>query len=97
MTKTCEYNRPDCKCVSVPDHTDTPVRVESKLKRVMVIVSLALLGWMIGAMALVGIVFTYDRVMNPSEDSGDLLLNCYVYGDGDCGPNGPWHGFVNLF
>lgn len=27
----------------------------------------------------------------------DPWANCYVYGDGDCRPNGPWHGFVNLF
>lgn len=70
---------------------------ESRVKRVATVVSLALLGWLIGALALVGGLTVYDRVANPSEDSGDLLMNCYIYGDGDCGPDGPWHGFINLF
>jgi hypothetical protein len=69
---------------------------ESKAKRVVTVASLAQLGWLIGALALVGGLTVYDRVINPSEDSGNLLLNCYAYGDGDCGPNAPWHGFINI-
>ena len=26
----------------------------------------------------------------------DMLANCHVYGDGNCGPNTPWHGFVSF-
>lgn len=70
---------------------------ESRVKRIVTVVSLALLGWLIGALALIGGLTVYDRVANPSEDSGDRLMNCYIYGDGNCGPAAPWHGFTNLF
>lgn len=56
--------------------------------------------WLTGAALLLGVavggVVAYDVVVNPSEDSGDLLLNCHVYGDGQCGRNAPWHGFINI-
>jgi hypothetical protein len=25
---------------------------------------------------------------------GDLFGNCHVYGNGQCGPSAPWHGFT---
>lgn len=56
--------------------------------------------WLSGvAMAvgiLAGLTVAYDVTVNPQEDSSDVMLNCYVYGDGECGPNAPWHGFINL-
>lgn len=56
--------------------------------------------WLIGAVTAVvlfcGFVVAYDASMNPQEDSTDILLNCHVYGDGDCGPNAPLHGFINV-
>jgi len=67
------------------------------IKRVLVVMSLCLLSWTILTLALIGGVFVYDRTANPAEDSGDYLLNCYVYGDGNCGSSAPWHGFINLF
>lgn len=66
-------------------------------KRFGVLAGLILGTWMIVSLALVGGLFVYDRVANPTEDSGDLLLNCHIYGDGECGPAQPWHGFINLF
>ena len=30
-----------------------------------------------------------------TREEDDAFANCYVYGDGDCGPKAPWHGFVN--
>jgi hypothetical protein len=27
-------------------------------------------------------------------EEGDSLANCHVYGNEDCGPGAPWHGFV---
>jgi hypothetical protein len=68
-----------------------------KAKRIAVVTGLAVGTWIITLLALTGALFVYDRVADPSEDSGNILLNCYVYGDGDCGPNAPWHGFINLF
>jgi hypothetical protein len=92
MTSTCLYDLPDCECglVAIAKH-------KGKVKRVVTVTLLALVAWSIMAMALIGGLVTYDRVANPQEDSGDLLLNCYIYGDGDCGPNAPFHGFVNIF
>jgi len=42
-----------------------------------------------------GIGASVALVASAQED--DPWANCWVYGDHDCGPNGPWHGFVNLF
>lgn len=28
-------------------------------------------------------------------EEDDTFANCHVYGDRNCGPNTPWHGFVN--
>lgn len=67
------------------------------VKRVAVVTGLVLGTWLIVTLAVIGSLFVYDRVMNPSEDSGDYALNCYIYGDGTCGPDAPWHGFINLF
>ena len=56
--------------------------------------------WLSGvALALgviAGLTVAYDVIADPQEDSGNVLLNCYAYGDGKCGPNAPWHGFINL-
>ena len=91
MTETvCPLGVVWCNCESVVP-VSPPKR--SKVREGLVIALLAVMSWF----ALFGALVTYDRVMNPSEDSGDILLNCYVYGDGDCGPDGPWHGFINLF
>lgn len=67
------------------------------IKAVASYIGLWLIGALVMAFALVGAVVVYDRVVDPTEDSGNYLLNCHVYGDGECGPNGPWHGFINLF
>lgn len=45
---------------------------------------------------IAGITVAYDVIVNPQEDTRDGMLNCYVYGDAKCGPNAPWHGFINL-
>jgi hypothetical protein len=45
---------------------------------------------------IAGLTVAYDVIADPTEDSSDVLLNCYVYGDGKCGPNAAWHGFINL-
>jgi hypothetical protein len=37
----------------------------------------------------------YGALANVQED--DASFNCHVMGDMDCGPNTPWHGFVNGF
>lgn len=29
----------------------------------------------------------------PQEDT--FLFNCHAHGDHECGPDEPWHGFVN--
>lgn len=35
------------------------------------------------------------EIITAQED--DAFANCHVYGNGECGPNAPWHGFVNGF
>lgn len=42
-----------------------------------------------------GIGASVGVVLGSSED--DTLANCHIYGNGECGPDAPWHGFVNLF
>ncbi len=92
MEQKCWYDDDNCTCAD-----DYRASLPSPRKRVVTVASLALLVWLIGALALVGGLTVYDRVANPTEDSGNPLLHCYIYGDGDCGPNAPWHGFINLF
>ncbi len=51
-----------------------------------------------GAMiVLVFAVFVgvYGSLANVQED--DATFNCWVMGNGHCGPAAPWHGFVNGF
>lgn len=65
------------------------------MKRIAVVFGLSMLAWTMLALAGIGALFVYDRVANPQEDS-DLMANCWFYGDGQCGPNASWHGFVNF-
>lgn len=55
-----------------------------------------LAGVAMGLVLLSGVTVAWNMISDPSEDSTNPLLNCYVYGDGDCGPNAPWHGYVNI-
>lgn len=91
----CEFNLPDCKCVELG--FEVPVK-PSKIKRGLVIGVLALITESVLILAFIGGLTMYDRVVDPAEDSGNILLNCHIYGDGDCGGH-PWYkfGFVNLF
>lgn len=66
------------------------------VKAVAVWVGFWLVGVVAGVVLFCGFVVAYDASMNPQEDTTDILLNCHVYGDGDCGNNAPWHGFINL-
>lgn len=36
----------------------------------------------------------YGALANVQED--DRAWNCHVMGDMNCGPEAPWHGFVNF-
>lgn len=62
----------------------------------LVWVSMWLTGVAMAVGVLVGVTVAYDVIVDPQEDGGNVMLNCYVYGDGKCGPNAPWHGFINL-
>lgn len=66
------------------------------VKAVSAWVGLWLVGAVGGLILLVGVTIAYDKIADPQEDTKDIMLNCYVYGDGDCGPNAPWHGYINI-
>lgn len=51
-------------------------------------------GLMLGLCVYVGLG-VYGALANVQED--DATFNCYTMGDMNCGPNTPWHGFVNGF
>lgn len=62
-----------------------------------------IVGWVVLRAALVAVLGiclyvglgVYGGLANVQED--DATFNCYVMGDMNCGPNTPWHGFVNGF
>lgn len=66
------------------------------VKAVSAWVGLWLVGVVGGLVLLIGVTIAYDKIADPQEDSTNILLNCYVYGDGDCGSKAPWHGYVNI-
>lgn len=68
-----------------------------KLKRIGMIVILSMLAWVVMILTAIGGLLVADRALDPKEDSGSMILNCHIYGDGECGPSAPWHGFINLF
>jgi len=55
--------------------------------------------WFAGALMMVLLLFVMLGAMSElgwiSEDM--IYFNCYFMGNLVCGPEAPWHGFVNLF
>lgn len=90
MNENCIYGVADCNCIP-----QSEAKI-SKLKRIGVLVSLALASMMITFLSLVGGLTMIHKVADFTEDSGSIVLNCHLYGDGNCGTDAPWHGFVNI-
>lgn len=55
--------------------------------------------WFAGALMMGLVLFVILGVLGStgliSEDM--MLFNCRFMGNWTCGPDAPWHGFVNLF
>jgi uncharacterized membrane protein len=62
----------------------------------LVWVSMWLTGVAMAVGVLAGLTVAYEVIADPQEDSNNIMLNCHVYGNGKCGPDAPWHGFINL-
>ena len=58
-------------------------------------VGLYVAGAVMAALVLYVGLGLYGALADVQED--DALFNCHVMGDMNCGPNAPWHGFVNNF
>ena len=71
------------------DNSVDCVKPQMTLKALIALVSLSALLWGILGGVLTGCVATQP------EDG--LLFNCYISGNGQCGPEATWTGFVNLF
>lgn len=65
------------------------VKPQMSLRTLFILVSLSALMW-----GLIGGGLTALVAQQPEEG---LFFNCYISGNGECGPDAPWHGFVNLF
>lgn len=71
------------------DNSVDCVKPQMTLRTLFVLVSLSALIW-----GLIGGGLTALVAQQPEEG---LFFNCYISGNGVCGPDAPWHGFVNLF
>jgi len=71
------------------DNSTDCVRPQMTLKVLIALVSLSALLW-----GFIGGGLTALVAQQPEEG---LFFNCYISGNGECGPDVTWTGFVNIF